>query len=124
MLLLIFYINFFITIIMSGIVDYNTFIFYINRKMDHNSYCYNSQYINKTNIYEIENQNYYDSLTEDGNGNLELKNQSEVDGDTLLISLVRNHPYLYNKELTDFKDTMKKQNAWREIGNILNMTGN
>ncbi|XP_025158755.1 transcription factor Adf-1-like isoform X2 [Harpegnathos saltator] len=45
-----------------------------------------------------------------------------VENDPLLISLVYGHPYLYNNELTDFKDSMKKQNAWLEIANIMDMT--
>ncbi|XP_032685190.1 uncharacterized protein LOC116850697 isoform X2 [Odontomachus brunneus] len=78
--------------------------------MDHDSYYFDSQY-----------QNYYDSENENGNF-CEVGSQNETDGDALLISLVRDHPYLYNKELTDFKDNLKKQNAWTEIGSILNMT--
>ncbi|KYN00641.1 Transcription factor Adf-1 [Cyphomyrmex costatus] len=45
----------------------------------------------------------------------------EVDGDAILISLVQSHPYLYNKQLSDFKDSLKKENAWTEIAKILNM---
>lgn len=81
--------------------------------MDHNSYYFDSQYHEDENFYEVQNQNENENEVD----------QNETDGDALLISLVWDHPYLYNKELTDFKDSIKKQNAWSEIANILNMTG-
>lgn len=81
--------------------------------MDHNSYSFYSQYHEDENSCEVEN--LYENENE--------VDQNETDGDALLVSLVRDHPYLYNKELTDFKDCIKKQNAWTEIGMILNMTG-
>lgn len=88
--------------------------------MDHDSYYFDSQYqCDNENVLEIENQNYYDSR----NKNFQTIDENELDGDALLISLVRNYPYLYNKELSDFKDTIKKQNAWTEIGSVLDMTG-
>lgn len=88
--------------------------------MDHNSYYFDSQYqCDNENVHETENQNYYDSQDE----NFQEIDENELDGDALLISLVRNYPYLYNKELSDFKDIAKKQNAWTEIGNILDTTG-
>ena len=49
--------------------------------------------------------------------------QNILDGDSILISLVQSHPYLYNKQLSDFKDSVKKENAWVEIARILNMKG-
>lgn len=72
--------------------------------MDHNSYYFNSQ-------YQDDDDNEFD----------EIDTQGEVDGDGILISLIQSHPYLYNKELSDFKDAIKKQNAWIEIAKILNM---
>ncbi|XP_067204903.1 uncharacterized protein [Linepithema humile] len=84
--------------------------------MDHNSYYYDSQYIHDEN----ENQSYNNFENEDENIS-DIENHNEKDGDALLISLVRDYPYLYNKELTDFKDCIKKQNAWIEIGIIMNM---
>ena len=81
--------------------------------MDHNSYFFYSQYYEDENSCEEENP--YETENE--------VDQNETDGDALLISLVKDHPYLYNKELTDFKDVIKKQNAWSEIGIIFNMTG-
>ncbi|XP_029162393.1 transcription factor Adf-1-like [Nylanderia fulva] len=74
--------------------------------MDHDSYYYAS-------LYQDEDDEDFDYG--------ENKNE-EMSEDALLISLVRDHPYLYNKELTDFKDTIKKQNAWVEIASIMNMT--
>ncbi|XP_025263015.1 transcription factor Adf-1-like [Camponotus floridanus] len=67
----------------------------------------------------------HDSLyqdEDDENFDYDENKNEEVSGDALLISLVRDHPYLYNKELTDFKDAIKKQNAWVEIASIMNMT--
>ncbi|KYN18245.1 hypothetical protein ALC57_09447 [Trachymyrmex cornetzi] len=48
----------------------------------------------------------------------------EEDTDTMLIDLVKNFPYLYNKSQTDFKNTRKKDFAWLEISSILKLTGN
>lgn len=67
--------------------------------MDHDSYYYASS--------------YQDEDFDDG------ESKNEMSGDALLISLVRDHPYLYNKELTDFKDSIKKQNAWVEIASVM-----
>ncbi|XP_067209312.1 uncharacterized protein [Linepithema humile] len=85
--------------------------------MDHNSYFFDSQYQDENFCGE----NQYSQYSENENV-CEIENQNEIDGDALLISLVRDYPYIYNKELTDFKDTFKKQNAWTEIASILNMT--
>jgi len=43
--------------------------------------------------------------------------------DSLLVDLVKGYPHLYNKESRDFKDIIKKNNSWKEIGDILNTTG-
>ncbi|XP_029675951.1 uncharacterized protein LOC115243262 isoform X2 [Formica exsecta] len=72
--------------------------------MDYDSYYYASSYQNEDEDFD------------DG------ENKNEMSGDALLISLVRDYPYLYNKELTDFKDSIKKQNAWVEIANVMGMT--
>nr|XP_012216318.1 PREDICTED: transcription factor Adf-1-like isoform X2 [Linepithema humile] len=85
--------------------------------MDHDSYFFDSQYQDENFCGE----NQYSQYSENENV-CEIENQNEIDGDALLISLVRDYPYIYNKELTDFKDTFKKQNAWTEIASILNMT--
>ncbi|XP_029171627.1 uncharacterized protein LOC114940988 [Nylanderia fulva] len=91
-------------------------------KMDHKTYCFDSQY--QTESYYGQMQ--CDSENEHKNENFcEIENEineNEIDGDALLIALVHDHPYLYNKELTDFKDQLKKLNAWSEIAIVLNMT--
>ncbi|XP_025265101.1 transcription factor Adf-1-like [Camponotus floridanus] len=84
--------------------------------MDHTFYFYDFQYQNDFN--ELNNEDDSQNEEENSYG----VDQNGIAGDALLISLVRNYSYLYNKELTDFKDIIKKQNAWTEIGNILNMT--
>ncbi|XP_050447991.1 transcription factor Adf-1-like [Cataglyphis hispanica] len=71
--------------------------------MDHDSYHYASSY-------------------QDEDEDFDYGNKNEMSGDALLISLVRDYPYLYNKELTDFKDSLKKQNAWVEIASVMDMT--
>lgn len=87
--------------------------------MDHTFYFYDSQYQNENDFNELNNEDDSQNEKENSYG----VDQNEIDEDALLISLVRNYSYLYNKELTDFKDIIKKQNAWTEIGNILNMIG-
>ncbi|KYN01445.1 hypothetical protein ALC62_06072 [Cyphomyrmex costatus] len=48
----------------------------------------------------------------------------EENTDTMLIDLVKNFPYLYDKSQTDFKNTHKKDCAWMKISSILKLTGN
>jgi len=91
--------------------------------MDHTFYFYDSQYQNENDFNELNNEDDSQNKKENSYGVDQNVCVCEIDGDALLISLVRNYPYLYNKELTDFKDIIKKQNAWTKIGNILNMTG-
>uniref|UniRef100_A0A1Y1L6N2 MADF domain-containing protein n=1 Tax=Photinus pyralis TaxID=7054 RepID=A0A1Y1L6N2_PHOPY len=42
--------------------------------------------------------------------------------DELLIELIRTHPCVYNKALKEYKDSLMKENAWREIATILKNT--
>ncbi|XP_050447813.1 LOW QUALITY PROTEIN: uncharacterized protein LOC126849726 [Cataglyphis hispanica] len=65
---------------------------------------------------------YYASSYQDEDEDFDYGSKNKMSGDALLISLVRDHPYLYNKELTDFKDSLKKQNAWVEIASVMGMT--
>ena len=48
----------------------------------------------------------------------------EEDTYTVLIDLVKNFPYLYDKSETDFKNTHEKDCAWMEISSILKLIGN
>jgi len=48
----------------------------------------------------------------------------EEDTDTVLIDLVKNFPYLYDKSTTDFKNVKKKDRAWMDISAILKVPGN
>lgn len=41
----------------------------------------------------------------------------------VLISLVREYPYLYNKQDRRYKDTVVKENAWKSISETLNVSG-
>jgi len=43
-------------------------------------------------------------------------------GDELLIDMVRIRPYLYDKNISNYKDTIMKENAWTEIATTLNIT--
>lgn len=43
--------------------------------------------------------------------------------DSLLVDLVKGYPHIYDKESKDFKDILKRNNSWTEIGEILNATG-
>lgn len=40
-----------------------------------------------------------------------------------LIALVRNCEFLYNKNLPDFKDSVKRAAAWEAIAAVMNATG-
>ncbi|XP_029162901.1 transcription factor Adf-1-like [Nylanderia fulva] len=80
--------------------------------MDHSMYTFQSQYQQDD---ALENENYYSVINED----VSLEYEDE---DAILISLVQDYPFLYNKELTDFKDNIKKQNAWAEIATAVNIT--
>ncbi|XP_064469881.1 transcription factor Adf-1-like [Ornithodoros turicata] len=47
---------------------------------------------------------------------------SQLDADKL-IELVRRFPYLYELSHPDFKDTQRKENTWKSIGEKLGVTG-
>lgn len=38
-----------------------------------------------------------------------------------LVSAVENLPVLYNKSLTEFKDSKKKKNAWQQVAQQLGL---
>lgn len=46
------------------------------------------------------------------------------DADTILIDLVKNFPYLYDKSTENFKNIHKKDRAWMEISSVLKLSGN
>ena len=69
--------------------------------MDYNICTFQSQYQQDD---ALENENYYSVINEDGS----LEGFEYEAEDAILISLVRDYPFLYNKELTDFKDNIKK----------------
>lgn len=55
------------------------------------------------------------------------KNSKNIDAtsniaDSLLIDLVREYPYLYDKSLPSFKDSLMKKNSWEEIAKIMMWT--
>jgi len=52
-----------------------------------------------------------------------ILNITPREDDSLLIDLVKNYPHLYDKQAKDFKDTIKRNNSWIEIGQVLNATG-
>lgn len=52
-----------------------------------------------------------------------IVNDNQKHDDELLIYLVRVRPYLYDKTQKEFKDMKIKENAWREMAGILNITG-
>jgi len=79
--------------------------------MDHNLYYFDTHY-------------QYDNTDQEPSNKIDIQEIEEVDVDGILISLVQNYPHLCNKKLTDFKDRIKKENAWIEIVKILNITGN
>lgn len=43
----------------------------------------------------------------------------ENEGDAYLIDLYRERKFLYDKREPDFKDNLKKDNAWQEISQIM-----
>jgi len=52
-----------------------------------------------------------------------ILNITPREDDSLLVDLVKNYPYLFDKQAKDFKDTIKRNNSWIEIGQVLNATG-
>lgn len=52
-----------------------------------------------------------------------LSGMSSREEDSLLVDLVKGYPHIYNKQSKDFKDIIKRNNSWKEIGDILNATG-
>ncbi|XP_071555011.1 uncharacterized protein [Temnothorax nylanderi] len=47
---------------------------------------------------------------------------SSRDEDSLLVDLVKSYPHIYDKRSKDFKDIFKKNNSWKEIGEVLQMS--
>ncbi|XP_039305574.1 uncharacterized protein LOC120357860, partial [Solenopsis invicta] len=45
----------------------------------------------------------------------------EEDADVVLIDLVKNFPFLYDKSATDFKNAKKKERTWMEISEYLKL---
>jgi hypothetical protein len=41
----------------------------------------------------------------------------------LFLELIQQYPFLYNKQRKDFKDTVKKNNAWKELAETLDSEG-
>lgn len=52
------------------------------------------------------------------------ESQNTKEADELLIDAVRGYPHLYDQKSRDFKDSVMKENSWREIAVMMNMTGN
>ncbi|XP_039310476.1 uncharacterized protein LOC113005591 [Solenopsis invicta] len=71
--------------------------------MDH-QYCFDMQYVCNE---DISNEKKSDIFIE------------EKDGDSFLIKLYRERPFLYNKGHKDFKDKLIKDNASNEISKIM-----
>lgn len=44
--------------------------------------------------------------------------------DEILIDFVKSHECLYNVQCKDYRKTQLKQNLWKEIAQILEITGN
>jgi len=44
--------------------------------------------------------------------------------DELLIDAVRGYPHLYDPSLKEYKDITMKENSWKEIALVMNMSGN
>ena len=47
----------------------------------------------------------------------------EKQNDELLIEMVRRYPCLYDKTAKDYKNARMREEAWRGIADVLNMTG-
>jgi len=50
------------------------------------------------------------------------KENIEKGNDELLIDAVRGYPHLYNSSMKEYKDVQMKENSWREIGLLMNMS--
>ncbi|GAB1869233.1 hypothetical protein CAJAP_10312 [Camponotus japonicus] len=72
-----------------------------------------------------DHNNYYLKRSENEENVCEnriINTMTSREEDSLLVDLVKGYPHLYNKESRDFKDIIKKNNSWKEIGDILNTT--
>lgn len=61
------------------------------------------------------------------NDTILTNNKEQIDmisnvGDALLISLVQSYLHLYNKSSSNYKDSLMKQNTWKEIAEIMHWT--
>lgn len=69
---------------------------------------------------EDSTQNKFDSIKEIVSGsNSENVSTTLKAGDSLLIDLVRKYPHLYDKSLPNYKDSLMKENSWKEIAKVM-----
>lgn len=80
-----------------------------NAKMDHFDYTRKFQ------------EEQFDDVSRESYNIVDVSHNKH--GDELLIDLVRSRPYLYDKTYREYKDMNIKENAWKEMAGILNITG-
>lgn len=51
--------------------------------------------------------------------NIDTTSNNNVVGDSLLIDLIRGYPHLYDKSSPNYKDSLMKENSWKEIAEIM-----
>lgn len=61
-----------------------------------------------------------DDEEEEGDSSYEY---SEEELDAILVDVVKNYSFLYDKTHSDFKDIYKKERTWAEISNMLHLSG-
>jgi len=82
--------------------------------MDHYNYCANN--FPEETVILLDTQD-----TVVGNDGSEVSDNIKF-GDELLIDLVRSRPYLYDKIANNYKNAQLKDNAWKEMAEILNIS--
>lgn len=60
----------------------------------------------------------------DEEDSVDIDMTSVIEGDELLIHMIKARPFLDNKKLNDYRDTRMKENAWTEIAEVLNTSSN
>jgi len=53
---------------------------------------------------------------------LDYDKENVEKGNDELIDAVRGYPHLYNSFMKEYRDVQMKENSWREIGILMNMS--
>ncbi|CAG9822121.1 unnamed protein product [Phaedon cochleariae] len=87
--------------------------------MDYHDYCSDREEYALIESVDVDSEQ---ATTQEQSDNLEALHIIQKTGDELLIDMIKSYPFLYKKQLKEYKDKNMKENAWEEIASCLNVT--